>query len=41
LKKAEKSSNPTKSSTNNHSKDQRGKDSDVNTKKQTKKENIR
>lgn len=41
LKKAEKSSNSTKSSINNHSKDQRGKDSDMNTKKPKRKDNIR
>ncbi|CAF1318406.1 unnamed protein product, partial [Adineta steineri] len=40
LKKAEKSSISSNSTTNNHSKDQRGKDSDINTKKQLKKENI-
>ncbi|CAF4209506.1 unnamed protein product, partial [Rotaria socialis] len=40
LKKAEKSSITTGSSTNNHLKDQHGKDSDINIKKPTKKENI-
>ncbi|CAM4742887.1 unnamed protein product [Rotaria magnacalcarata] len=40
LKKAEKSSITPGSSTNNHLKDQHGKDSDINIKKPTKKENI-
>ncbi|CAF2864481.1 unnamed protein product [Rotaria sp. Silwood2] len=39
LKKAEKSSNTSNSMVNNHSKDQHGKDSDINIKKQIRKEN--
>lgn len=42
LKKAEKSSNTAKKSrSSNHAKEPRGKDSDLSTKKTTKKENIR
>jgi hypothetical protein len=41
LKKAEKSSNSSNATNNYHSKEQRGKDSDINTKKSTKKENIK